>query len=423
MPVGSETGGLARPYETRVREEAMKMAIFVGALITIGAVLGLAFLGCSSTSSGNGGGSGSDSGAGDVTTGEDGGMEAAAMDSSPQGDGPVGEAGPKGDGGAPGNVVIADQYNNRVIEVDPSGNIVWSFGDGTDVPGPTSVVGPNDSERLPNGQTLISGTGIPTPMAGCSLDGGCPDNRVLIVDHDGGIAWVYDDNGKLNTPVCAVYLPNGNVLITDQGNARVIEVTSQKNIVWTYQPTTGDGGFALNSPNSAERLANGNTLVTDENNNRVLEVATDGGTVWQYPSAGSDAGLLNVAAFASRLPNGNTLISSAGNALILEVDNGGNLVWSYDTAARMLTGTNPGGTTSVVDGGNPMPAPTRAVRLANGHTLITDQLNNQIIEIDVTGQIVFSYGQLDVAGGGAGQLNGPYDAKRVGDFTGLTPPQ
>ena len=30
----------------------------------------------------------------------------------------------------PGNILIADQFNNRVIEVTPAGNIVWSFGRG-----------------------------------------------------------------------------------------------------------------------------------------------------------------------------------------------------------------------------------------------------------------------------------------------------
>jgi hypothetical protein len=132
--------------------------------------------------------------------------------------------------------------------------------------------------------------------------------------------------------------------------------------------------------------------------------------------------VLSGAAFASRLSNGHTLITSSNNAIILEVDNAGNVVWSYNTAARVLTGTNPGGTTSAVDGGNPTPLPTRAVRLANGDTLISDQLNHQVFEITMGGQIVYSYGQLNVAGNGAGQLNGPYDAKRVGDFTGLTPP-
>ncbi len=36
---------------------------------------------------------------------------------------------------APGNILITDQFNNRVIEIDPGGNIVWQFGHG---PGDTS---------------------------------------------------------------------------------------------------------------------------------------------------------------------------------------------------------------------------------------------------------------------------------------------
>ena len=60
-----------------------------------------------------------------------------------------------------GNIVIADQFNNRVIEIErDSHRIVWQFGDGSDTPGPHSIVGTNDAERF-GSYTLISGTGIP----------------------------------------------------------------------------------------------------------------------------------------------------------------------------------------------------------------------------------------------------------------------
>jgi hypothetical protein len=49
----------------------------------------------------------------------------------------------------PGHIVIADQFNNRVIEIDPETHkIVWQFGDGSSVPGPNSIVGTNDAERF-----------------------------------------------------------------------------------------------------------------------------------------------------------------------------------------------------------------------------------------------------------------------------------
>src|SRR5579859_7007683 len=70
-----------------------------------------------------------------------------------------------------GHILIADQFNNRVIEVNPATHrVVWTFGNGSDVPGPHSVVGVNDVERI-GPVTLISGTGIPPsnpPLPGCS---------------------------------------------------------------------------------------------------------------------------------------------------------------------------------------------------------------------------------------------------------------
>ena len=323
-----------------------------------------------------------------------------------------------GDGGfnQPGNILIADQFNNRVVEVDRRHHIVWHFGNGSPVAGPNSIVGTNDAQRVGN-LTLISGTGTP-PGAdpSCSDPNGCADNRVILVDEDGHIVWQYGMAGvtgsgpdQLNTPVQSTALPNGHVLITDQGNERVIEVTPHHNIVWQYGTTgvTGTAFDQLNNPNSAELLANGHILIADENNNRVIEVDRSHNIVWSYGSP-SDTATLNGAAFASRLANGHTLITDSNNNRIVEIDASKQVVFTY------VTNTRPGS----ID----QPLPTRAVRLANGHTLISDQFNDQVIEIDSHGTIVFSQGQIQVDGTGFNELNAPYDAKVVGDYTGLTPP-
>ncbi|HEV3193693.1 MAG TPA: hypothetical protein VGY54_24475 [Polyangiaceae bacterium] len=334
----------------------------------------------------------------------------------------AGEAGPEA---GEGNIIIADQFNNRVIEIDRQGHIVWQFGNGNAKPGPMSVVGPNDVERLPNGQTLISGTGVPAAAAGTSTGdpacdavdagaAGCPDNRVLLVGADGGISWVYGANGELNAPVFAAMTANGHVLITDQGNNRIVEVAADGGVAWQFGPLP-DGGSLLNNPNSAQRLPSGDTLIADEGANRVIQVQGDGGIGWQYGLTPDGGAVLSAPAFASRLPSGNTLIDDSGHNRVLEVDTQGTVVWSYVTTSRYAA-----------DAGSANPTPTRAVRLANGNTLISDQFNHQVFEIDHASppNVVFSFGQLNVAGNGAGQLNAPYDAKLVGDFTGLTiPPQ
>lgn len=313
--------------------------------------------------------------------------------------------------------LIADQFNNRVIEMDDDGNVVWQYGTGSWVAGPGTVVGPNDAERVDWQLTLISGSGAPAGSEPNCPDG-CPDNRVLLVTLDGKIFWQYGQAGvagfgsnQLDTPVFATMLPDSrDVLITDQGNQRVIQVDRKTNaIVWQYG-TTGIAGAddnELSDPNSAELLENGNILIADESNNRVIEVNRDNQIVWSYGSPDDTATLL-APAFASRLKDGDTLITDSGNNRVVEVAPDGTVVWTYVTTSR--------------DGSVEAPTPTRAVRLQNGNTLISDQFNHQVISVDPDGNVVLELGQIGLPGGGHDQLNAPYDAKVVGDYTGITPP-
>ncbi|MGI0072289.1 MAG: PQQ-binding-like beta-propeller repeat protein [Nitrosotalea sp.] len=310
----------------------------------------------------------------------------------------------------PGNILISDQFNNRVIEINPATkDIVWSFGSGNSSlcnAGPGSIIGPNDAERLSNGLTLIAGTGLSAGLSG-SMPKGCADNRVIVVNQTGQIVWQYGEAGvtgsdpnMLNVPVFAIQLPNSNFLITDQGNNRIIEVNNTKQIVWSYGPSSGPG--ALNSPNSAELLPNDNILIADQNNNRAIEITRDGNIVWQYNTG------LQGAAFASRLTDGNTLIVDSGHSRILEINMQNDTVFQYFTNTTSKS--------------NPSPLPSNAVRLANGQTIIADQVNERIIIIDSKGNTVFQYGKTNLAGVGPDELNWPYTAFVIGDYTGQTPP-
>jgi hypothetical protein len=308
----------------------------------------------------------------------------------------------------PGNLLIADQFNNRVIEVDPLNNgLVWSFGSGNGSlcnPGPGSIIGPNDAERLAGGLTLMVGSGIPAGVAGTVP---CVDNRVIIVNQQGSITWQYGQAGvngsgpdQLNTPVFAIQLPNQDIAIVDQGNDRVIVVNSTKQIVWSYGPASGAG--ALQAPNSVEQLTNGDYLIADQNNNRVIEVDQAGAIVWQYSQG------LNIAAFASRLPNNDTLIVDAADQRVLEVNMMNQTVWQFYT--------------NETQGSVAQPYPSNAVRLANGDTSIADTLNDRVIVVNPQGQIVYQYGTTHVVGNGPDRLFAPYSGYVIGDYTGQTLP-
>ncbi len=314
-----------------------------------------------------------------------------------------------------GNILISDQFNNRVIETNPQGVIVWQYGVGPNDVTASSPLGVNDAERVGD-DTLVAGTSVPPGLEpGCP--NGCADNRVFFVDQSGQIEWQYGQFGvtgagknQLNTPVQATSLPNSDVLITDQGNQRIIEVTPLKKIIWQYGTTgvAGIGPNELNSPNSAQLLPNGNILIADENNNRAIEVDRKHNILVTFTASGT----LGAVAFASRLANGDTLLTDAGNNRAVEVDAQDNVVWQY--------------VTNLQAGSNPSPSPSRALRLSNGNTIISDQFNDRVIVVTPGGSIVTTYGHLNKPGFGpntASQgLNAPYDAKVIGDYTGLTPP-
>ena len=321
----------------------------------------------------------------------------------------------------PGNITIADQFNNRVIEIQPNGHIIWQFGRGPLDFTAHSIIGCNDAQRV-GPFTLMAGTGTP-PGVIPQAPSGAVDNRVILVDPFGRIVWQYGQIGQtgdgpnlLSTPVQCTWLPDAHVLITDQGNNRIIEVNLEKKIVWSYPGSNTNPPDQLNSPNSAELLANGHVLISDENNNRAIEVTRADVIVKVFTATNS----VGPVAFASRLPNGDTLLTDAGNSRAVEVDANDIPVWQYFTDTDLE---------SVA-----APLPTRAVRLRNGDTLISDQFNNRVILVDPDGSIDADYG-LPLAGGGPignnvgydlhttqNGMYSPYDAKVVGDYTGLTPP-
>ena len=319
----------------------------------------------------------------------------------------------------PGNVLVTDQFNNRVVEINPATrDIVWSFGSGNPTlcnPGPGAIIGPNDAERLSGGLTLIAGTGVPAGASPTAPTFSCVDNRVIVVNHEGQIVWQYGQAGvtgsgpnELNVPVFALQLPNRNILIVDQANNRVIEVDRfSKKVVWSYGPDSGPG--ALDSPNAAELLPNGDLLISDQNNNRVIEITWSGQIVWQYGSGVPTVTRpLDIAAFASRLPNGDTLITDQGHSRIVEINSKKQVVFEFFTTRT--------------PGSNTAPNPTNAVRLADGDTSIADQYNHRVIMIGPEGGLLFQYGVTDMPGNAPGELDGPYTAYVIGDYTGQTPP-
>ena len=114
---------------------------------------------------------------------------------------------------------------------------------------------------------------------------------VAIIDkRTGDIVWRLGDE-VLAQQHDANVLPNGNILIFDngtsrrhmtQGFSRVIEVDpSTSSIVWEYRDNPALNFFSPNI-SGARRLPNGNTLITEGRFGRMFQVTPIGEVVWEY---------------------------------------------------------------------------------------------------------------------------------------------
>lgn len=95
------------------------------------------------------------------------------------------------------------------------------------------------------------------------------------------------------------WLGNGRVMVADSKNDRVTILAEQDGRWRPVVNYTSAGGVAFSWPRDADRLANGNLLVTDTYNSRVVELTPNGTLVWQYRT-----GQTSIPYEADRLPDG-----------------------------------------------------------------------------------------------------------------------
>ncbi len=228
---------------------------------------------------------------------------------------------------------------------------------------PGMVEFPGSAERLPNGNTLIADGGDELGLG----------SEVVEVDPLGNIVWQYDDEGRLSFVHSARLLKNGNVLITDTTNDRIIEVTREKRIVFSSDDW-GDGkgtlsdGSHLGYPNDAYELQDNTLSICDRNNNRCVHVDRNGEVLWQFSEG------VEHPHNAHPLSDGNILLSDSDRNMILEVSPQKEVVWSYgDGSPEVLNW------------------PRCAVRLESGNTVICDSKNARVIEVTREGETIWEY--------------------------------
>ncbi|MEP6637887.1 MAG: hypothetical protein ABJC39_00930 [Chloroflexota bacterium] len=280
-------------------------------------------------------------------------------------------------------LLIADRGNGRLLIVDDSKRILWQF------PGPGSLpkgqrFSADDAFIAPDGRTIVA-----NDEAHQVID------RIDIVSRR--VVWQYGHYGKaspkigyLHTPDDAYPLANGNVIVADIRNCRILEISHAKKVVrhWGRAGSCGHRPpSSFNNPNGDTPLPDGGLLVTEIGGSRVVRLAPNGRIVFdihvpvRYPS---DAQLTL---------DGNVLVvdySSPG--AVLQVSPRGRVLWRYGPKT----------------GSGRLDHPSLAIMLPDGTIALNDDFRDRIVVIDPkTKRIVWQFGKTDAGGRSAGRLLTP----------------
>jgi PQQ-like domain len=283
----------------------------------------------------------------------------------------------------PGDVLIADRSNNRLLVVDPQGRIVWRF----PRPGGRSLPLPDDAFFSPNGREIV--------VTEEDVD------AVSLVDVGSHrLVWRYGALGvpgssanRLAHPDDAMLLPDGTIVAADIENCRLVLLRPHVRHPIRTSGSPAEGCVhspprAWGSPNGAFPLMGGGTLVTEIGGAWVDALSRTGRLLWSthppgvyYPSDSNEVrrGLYVTVGWQSP-------------GLLETFDRQGRLHWRYRPRA----------------GAPALDHPSLALPLPNGDFLVNDDFNDRVIVVDPrTNRVVWQYGHTGVPGSAPGYLSRP----------------
>jgi DNA-binding beta-propeller fold protein YncE len=289
----------------------------------------------------------------------------------------------------PGDILIADHLNNRLLIIDPQGRVRWQFPRPGDLARGQTFLVPDDAFFSADGKYIIATQ---------------EDNFVISVISiaTSKITYRYGTPGvagsgpnHLNNPDDALLAPGGHIVAADIKNCRIVMIAPPAHqLLHVLGQTTGqclhNPPHRFGSPNGAFPLTNGKYLVTEINGAWADQLSLTGQVSWSvhppgvaYPSDTNEV-----------YPGRYLTADYSTPGQVVEFNAQGRPLWRF------------GGLNS----------PSLALPLPNGDILVNDDFNDRVIVIDpVTNRIVWQYGHTGVPGSAPGYLHDP-------DGVDLTPP-
>jgi DNA-binding beta-propeller fold protein YncE len=214
------------------------------------------------------------------------------------------------------HLLVPDPLHRRLVELDEKRQIFWEVkADSLHQELEHLLRWPADCFRLPNRHTLVADAST---------------GRVFEVTRLGRPYWEWPvKTSPLMEPVKVTRSEWGDTWVVDRKGHQILRVSGDNSPMPGYG--SGEPGREpgqLNQPGDLQVLPNGNLLIADTGNNRIIEVH-DGRVIWTLGD--SDDLRLLLPRRLHRFDNGLTVIVDSGHHRILAVDRHGQLVWSHDT--------------------------------------------------------------------------------------------
>ena len=223
---------------------------------------------------------------------------------------------------------LCTDYNaNRVSLVAADGKIEWTY----------VCKEPQDCWRLANGNYLF-----------CYVNGAremTPDNKTV---------WEYQAGTNTQVHACQP-LPDGRVLLVENGPCRIIEVDRSGKIAKEIKLTPPPANVSLHDQfRGTRKTPAGHYLVSRKGEHRIEELDGEGRTLRSISVPGDVHS-------AILLPNGHLLIGCGEGHKVIELDEQENVVWSV---------------TENEIPGNPLRLVAGLQRLPNGDTVVCNYLGH-----------------------------------------------
>jgi hypothetical protein len=285
--------------------------------------------------------------------------------------------------GPPGYILIADRGNNRILVVDPQGNVVFRFPTAAERAMGKRLVFNDDTFVEPGGQALIANEEDNQAIVQVRL----ADRSLQVLF--GHPAEVGSDATHLNTPDDAYALPDGSITVADAYNCRILLIVSGR-ITREYghaRICRHDPPAYFNAVNGDTPVPGGGLMISEITGSWVDEIGPDGRLVFavqapvSYPSD------------PQPLPGGRILLADYANpGHVLIMTQTGRVLWRYGPA----------------QGYGRLDHPSLAMALPNGDIAVNDDYRHRVVVIDPRiHRIVWQYGHTDQPGTAHGYLNTP----------------